>query len=326
MSGCDGCDPDNPGGHLPPPRCLDLGGGEVMVYGTAADFREAADYLRRHYPDGPAESCPGSLFAGPLMMTWTKLGDEFSDEARDLTDAEVRTHIDALNWSNRRGLDLHVPKRDLRRFAESQAADEAVAGLLAKDWWKDRGDAWYIGVRFPEWQLERAVIDKRREAAAQRKRRQRLHQAGDHSLCIPDGPCPYVTRDRTRDETRDPVRFGSGTTYPPEPLEDQDQNQRSGSHRVGGEADDKTGSGLERSAANSQKPRVHHGPESPSSDDQQIPDPELTRAQPPRRNARARCPQCGRDSRVMPNGFLMSHGPADPLTRIRACHHVRAAP
>jgi hypothetical protein len=161
-------------------------------------------------------------------VTWTKLGDEFSDETRDLTDAEVRTHVDALNWSNRRGLDLHVPKRDLRRFAESPAAGEAVEGLVVKDWWEDRGDSWYVGLRFPEWQLSRAVIDERREAAALRKRRQRLHKAGDHSLCIPGGPCPDVTRDGTRDGTRDPVRFGSGTTYPPEPAKDQDQDQGSG--------------------------------------------------------------------------------------------------
>src|SRR6266487_6763180 len=120
-----------------------------------------------------------------------------------------RSH-DALNWSNRRGLDLHIPKRDLQRFAESQAAAEAVTGLAVKGWWEDRGDSWYVGLRFPEWQLERAVIDKRRDAAALRKRRQRLHEAADHSLCIPGGPCPHVTRDETRDETRDPVRFGSG--------------------------------------------------------------------------------------------------------------------
>lgn len=203
-------------------------------------------------------------------MTWTKLGDEFSDETRDLTDAEVRTHLDALIWSNRRGLDLHIPKRDLRRFAESPAAGDAVTGLAVKGWWEDRGDSWYIGVRFPEWQLERAVIDKRRDAAALRKRRQRLHEAGDHSLCIPGGTCPHVTRDETRDKTRDPGRVGSGTTYPPDPLK-EDQGQ-----------------GQEHSVASSQKPRAHDGPEDPASDAQQIHIPATVQSPAADRNARAK--------------------------------------
>ena len=120
-------------------------------------------------------------------MTWTKLGDEFSDEARDLNDAEHRTHIDALGWSNRRGLDLLIPKRDLRRFANSPDAEAAVVGLIAKGWWTDRGDCWYVGLRFPEWQIERAVIEQRREAGALYSRRHRMHKAGDYSAW---GPSP----------------------------------------------------------------------------------------------------------------------------------------
>lgn len=32
---------------------LDLGNGQVAVFGTADDMRAAADYLAEHYPDGP---------------------------------------------------------------------------------------------------------------------------------------------------------------------------------------------------------------------------------------------------------------------------------
>jgi hypothetical protein len=164
-------------------------------------------------------------------VTWTKLGGEFSDEARDLTDAEHRTHVDALGWSNRRGLDLLVPKRDLRKFGESPDAEAAAGGLLAKGWWEDRGDCWYVGLRFPEWQLERAVIKHRQEANALRVRRSRMHKAGDHSICVA-GNCPAVTRDvmhydmrdDTHYETRDPGRVGSGATHPPDP-QDQEQPQ-----------------------------------------------------------------------------------------------------
>jgi hypothetical protein len=166
--------------------------------------------------------------AGP--MTWTKLGDEFSDEARDLTDAEYRTHSDALIWSNRRGLDLLVPKRDLRKFGESPLADDAPEGLIAKGWWADEGDHWNIGLRFPEWQLERAVIKQRQEANALRVRRSRMHKAGDHSICVV-GNCPaaaadvmhYDTRDETRDDMRDPGRVGTGLSAPTDPLTDQSQ-------------------------------------------------------------------------------------------------------
>jgi hypothetical protein len=201
-------------------------------------------------------------------MTWTKLGDEFPDHARDLTDAEFRTHVEALIWSNRRGLDLHVPKHDLRRFAESSGADDAVAGLVVKRWWDERGDIWYIGLRFAEWQLERAVVEKRRGGAALRMRRSRMHKAGDHSICLPEH-CD-VARNETRDKTRDPGRVGSGTTYPPDP-QDQDQDQSQ-----------------DRSVGNSQKPRVPDGPEDASSDDQQIPIPVTHQGPATDRNARTR--------------------------------------
>jgi hypothetical protein len=138
---------------------------------------------------------------------WTKIGDEWPDVSRDLTDAEHRTHVDALCWSNRRLLDLRVPKRDLRRFAESPDAEIAVKGLMAKGWWEDLGDCWDIGLVRPEWQLESAVIEHRRAGDALRQRRHRMHDAGDHSLCTER--CPFVTRDATRDATRDPGRGGS---------------------------------------------------------------------------------------------------------------------
>jgi hypothetical protein len=245
-----------------------LGNGEAIMSGTADDMRAAADYLRQHYPDGVTGPRHGPVFGPVLDMTWTKLGDEFPAEARELTDAELRTHVEALCWSSLRLLDLRIPKRDVRRFAESPAAPEAVEGLTAKGWWKDLGDEWDISLKFAEWQEERVVVDKRREDAAARKRRSRLHRAGDHSLCIPGGTCPHVTRDSTRDSTRDGTRrrgrVGSGPTDPPDPPKDQDH-----------------------SAANSQKRRVHDGPDNSTSDDQQIPDPVTHQSPATDRNARA---------------------------------------
>jgi hypothetical protein len=124
-------------------------------------------------------------------MTWTKLGEEWSDVARDLSDAAYRTHVDALCWSNRRGLDLLVPKRDLKRFAETDDPDTAVKELGHAGWWEDRGDAWWVGAHFPDWQLESSVVAKRREQSAVTTRRSRLHHIGDHSMCLPKN-CPSL--------------------------------------------------------------------------------------------------------------------------------------
>src|SRR5712692_1935425 len=129
-------------------------------------------------------------------MTWTKLGDEFLPESSGLTNGEYRTHIDALMWSSWRMLDLYIPKNDVRRFAGSPDTETDIDGLIVKGWWEDCGDCWYIGVRFAEWQLERSVVEKRRDAAALRKRRQRMHEVGDHSICL---RCTNVTRDMVPD-------------------------------------------------------------------------------------------------------------------------------
>ena len=149
-------------------------------------------------------------------MTWTKLGDEFPAEARKLTSDEFRTHVEALCWSSWRLLDLRIPKADVRRFAEVPDADTAVAGLVAKGWWADDGDAWDISLRFPEWQQDRAQVEHRRAYLAEAQKRSRLHRAGNHSQCLV-GKCPQAPRPSTVDSTGlestvDPGRVGSGQT------------------------------------------------------------------------------------------------------------------
>lgn len=221
-------------------------------------------------------------------MTWTKLGDEFPAAARKLTDAEFRTHVEALCWSALRLLDLEIPKAEVRRFAESPDAETAVEGLAAKGWWEDNGSCWHIGARFAEWQLERAVAEKRRQDDALRQRRRRMHKAGDHRLCLP-GNCPAVTRDDMRDVTRAQGRDGSGPTDPSVPS---GQNQGAGPNRVGDPIADKTGSGF-GSAANSENHRVHPGSFNGASQAQQNSDPVTPRSPAADRNARELCGRCG---------------------------------
>jgi hypothetical protein len=158
-------------------------------------------------------------------VTWTKLGDEFPAAARELTSDEFRTHVEALCWSSWRLLDLRVPKADVRRFAEAPDTDAAVAGLVAKGWWGDEGEAWDIGLHFPEWQQDRAQVEKRRAYLAEAQKRSRAHRAGDHSTCLP-GKCPYANRVSTVDSADDPGRGGTGPPDPPAPLLSQTPSQK----------------------------------------------------------------------------------------------------
>lgn len=118
-------------------------------------------------------------------MSWTKLGDEFAFESEDLSDAAMRTHIDALIYSNTRLRDFLVPKKALVRFANSDLRITAAAELVAAGWWEDRGEEWFIGCRFPEWQRERAEVEHRRAYLREAQMRSRRHRRGDHSTCLP---------------------------------------------------------------------------------------------------------------------------------------------
>lgn len=80
-------------------------------------------------------------------MTWTKLGDEFSDECANtgLPDSAYRTHVEAIAWLYRvERMDLQIPKRLLPRFVGSEEWAAAVDTLVAIDYWKDRGTAYEV--------------------------------------------------------------------------------------------------------------------------------------------------------------------------------------
>lgn len=51
-------------------------------------------------------------------MTWTKTGDEFSDECWTLSDAAYRLHHEGLTWSNRKQTDGQLAKDDMVRWAK----------------------------------------------------------------------------------------------------------------------------------------------------------------------------------------------------------------
>jgi hypothetical protein len=121
-------------------------------------------------------------------MPFTLLGDEFSDDTdlAALSDAAVRTHIDALVWSSSRLLDLEIPKKDLARFAFSEDRAGAVAELVKAGWWIDLGDRWRV-VHRAIWQWTKAQHEQRQLV----NRRAQKHRRGDHSLCLA-GKCSHA--------------------------------------------------------------------------------------------------------------------------------------
>jgi hypothetical protein len=97
---------------------------------------------------------------GGEQVTWTKLSDDFSDDCWTLSDAAVRLHVDGLLWSNRKLLDLHLPKDDLRRFSKRP---EAATELVAAEWWADRGE-YYVIRHHAAYQRTRKAVVNQQEA------------------------------------------------------------------------------------------------------------------------------------------------------------------
>lgn len=85
-------------------------------------------------------------------MAWTRLGDQFTDAARNLSDAAFRLHVESLVWSNRRKLGLKIPKDDLQRFTEVANPYQATKELIKARWWWEGPDHFEIGLRFAGWQ------------------------------------------------------------------------------------------------------------------------------------------------------------------------------
>ena len=74
-------------------------------------------------------------------MTWTKLGDEFTDECWRLSDAAFRLHTEGLCWSNRKHLDGCLVKDDMSRWAHCLKAAEELVDL---GFWEDHSDHYQI--------------------------------------------------------------------------------------------------------------------------------------------------------------------------------------
>jgi hypothetical protein len=74
-------------------------------------------------------------------MPWTKLSDDYSDDLYTFSHAAFRLHTEAIIWSNRKLLDMRVPKADLRRFATDESG---LTEILERGFWKAEGDVYVI--------------------------------------------------------------------------------------------------------------------------------------------------------------------------------------
>lgn len=104
----------------------------------------------------------------------------------------------------------------LARLSDHPEPDEAAARLVEADVWHEAAEGGYVIADYFSANLRRDEIARRKEDARVRQERSRRHRAGDHSMCIrgrycPDGQADTVTRDVTRDETRE-----SRPTYLPD--------------------------------------------------------------------------------------------------------------
>jgi len=135
-------------------RNLDLGNGEAMVIGTAADLRTAADYLDEHYPDGGDGPRLGPV-TGPILNMGIRLITEVMDWAPDtLTQREHKTLMifaeDAIDGEPGELDDHGREKRVIRQRTDSPqmrccahgSAGQGYTKSSARWWPKDALSKW----------------------------------------------------------------------------------------------------------------------------------------------------------------------------------------
>lgn len=128
-------------------------------------------------------------------MTWTKLGDEYSDDLAlaGLSDAAYRTHTEAIGWIYRvEAEDLRIPCALVRRFAGSDRAAEAIETLIAAGFWRDESTHYVV--------VHHADVIRQSLAAQQAKRDGDRERQRRHRDRKPREVTGGVTRDVTDDD------------------------------------------------------------------------------------------------------------------------------
>ncbi|SDH75413.1 hypothetical protein [Agrococcus jejuensis] len=151
-------------------------------------------------------------------MSWTRLDDSWT-ERQDITDLtfEDRWHyLGIIQFCSRTDLvDGVVRAVDARRASDHPNPAAAVERLVAAGLLEEvvRG----VRVKQIDQHLPAPHVRRQTEQAKIRKRRERAHRAGDHSLCSPErcealgAPARDVTQEVTPHVTRDVGTGRDGT-------------------------------------------------------------------------------------------------------------------
>lgn len=143
-------------------------------------------------------------------MTWTKLSDDFADDCWTLSDAGHRLHVEGLTWSNRKLLDLQIPKEDVHRFKRP----EAVSELLSIGWWTEHDDH-YVIEHHARYQRSRdAVVNQQAANAANgcRGGRPPKGRPPGKPREIVETPRNQSVSESVTERNNDPVTAGSAPT------------------------------------------------------------------------------------------------------------------
>jgi hypothetical protein len=148
-------------------------------------------------------------------MTWTKVPDELPErlEVAEVGRSARWLLIELTAYANRLQLDGRIPHRRLTRLSDADDVDADLAELVTAGFVSL--DQTVIVVPWED-QLTSERVAAMRKQNALRKRRERAHHSGDHSLCdrcavTRDGRRDSATSSARTDPTRpDPKESGRG--------------------------------------------------------------------------------------------------------------------
>jgi len=139
-------------------------------------------------------------------MTWTKLSDDFTDDCWTLTDSAYRLHTDGLVWSNRKLLDLMIPKDEVRRFAKNA---DAIPELIDGGWWTDHGTYFRIE-HHARYQREREAVIRQQHVNKENRAKRGQAQAATREVSFK--PSNDSLHDSSNDSTYEMDRTGLAGT------------------------------------------------------------------------------------------------------------------
>lgn len=142
-------------------------------------------------------------------MNWVALPHNILErlEREGLSRNDRLLYVEGMAYASQNLTDGVVTAR-LPRLSDHPEPEDAAARLVEATAWELLDDGNYLITDYFTANLTREEIERRKEDARVRQERSRRHKVGDHSKCVrgrycPEGALDPVTRDTTRDVTRE---------------------------------------------------------------------------------------------------------------------------